>query len=210
MATTSSQTWNYIRFVGSGTGDSFKWSFATVRCMHCLNPQCVEVCPAKAITKYDDGPVVIDQEKCVGCRYCVSACPFNVPRIDPDDGKAYKCNMCMDRIKEGLKPSCVKACPTEALQFGDRDTMLAVARARKDAIGSYIYGDYENGGTSVFIVSKVSPTDLGYSTVPAERPLLQTSRGWLKTLTLVGLVGMVGLAAVMAVASRGKKEVKEV
>lgn len=207
----SSQTWTYIRFVGKGTGEAFAWHFATLRCMHCLDPQCVEVCPVKAITKYDEGPVVIDQSKCIGCRYCVSACPFGVPRIDPTDGKAYKCTMCADRIKEGLEPACVKTCPTGALKFGERQTMLDAARSAKAAIGSgYIYGWDENGGTSVFIVSKLSPTELGYPAVPAERPLLTNLREWLKPLTIAALVAIVGLSAVIAVRSRRPKEaVKE-
>jgi formate dehydrogenase iron-sulfur subunit len=135
------------------------------QCRHCLDPACASACPVGALHSTDLGPVVYDRDKCLGCRYCMMACPFGIPRYDWDQRVPYvrKCIMCYDRIKDGKQPACTSACPTEATIFGDRDKLLAVARQRiNDNPGKYIdrvWGEHEVGGTSVLYLSDI---DLGF------------------------------------------------
>jgi anaerobic dimethyl sulfoxide reductase subunit B (iron-sulfur subunit) len=94
-------------------------------CMHCQNPVCTQVCPAGAITKRDDGIVLIDQDKCIGCRYCSWACPYGAPQFDAAQGVMTKCTMCADLVDKGERPACVEACPYRALDFGPLDELEA-------------------------------------------------------------------------------------
>jgi len=127
------------------------------RCMHCLDPACVKACPFGAITKSEDGPVIIDHEKCTGCQLCVKACPWNIPKFSLEAKKVYKCDFCYGRILNGLSPACTEACPTEALKFGDRDELLKEAKAKK----KYVYGEAEAGGTSLIYASNEPLTKIG-------------------------------------------------
>lgn len=95
----------------------------SVSCMHCENPLCMEVCPAAAITKGDDGIVLIDADRCIGCRYCEWACPYGAPQFDEDAGAMTKCNMCVDLVAKGQDPECVSACVMRALDFGELEEM---------------------------------------------------------------------------------------
>lgn len=139
-------------------------------CMHCLEPDCVSACPVGAWSKREDGPVVYDEKKCIGCRYCMNACPFSVPHFDWDKGLlggalVHKCTMCVQRLDEGKEPACVQTCPTGALKFGERQDLIVEAHARIQAHpGRYVdhvYGESENGGTSYLILSHVPFADLG-------------------------------------------------
>lgn len=204
------QTYNYIRFVAKGTGKDFGWHYATSRCMHCLQPACASVCPVKAITKCQEGPVVVDQSKCIGCKYCVAACPFGIMRYDTTKNKVSKCTLCADRIKEGLQPACTQACPTEALKFGDREDIVREAEVRRVEIGSYTYGKEEAGGTSVIVVSKIAPTELGYPSVIKDIPTHITLRNWLKPLAVLAPLAAVGMSAVIALAQFRMRRSEEV
>ena len=107
-------------------------------CMHCNEPDCLSACPVGAYTKRPDGPVIYDSKKCIGCRYCMNACPFGVPHFDYDKGLidgAFidKCSMCTQRIDVGLEPACVATCPTGALMFGERDALMKYAHDRLTA-----------------------------------------------------------------------------
>ena len=139
-------------------------------CMHCEYPDCVSACPVGAHSKRADGPTVYDPNKCIGCRFCMNACPFGVPHFDHDKGLldgAFidKCTMCTQRVDVGLEPACVATCPTDALVFGERADLLQEAHARiANHPGRYInhvYGETENGGTSYLILSHVPFTELG-------------------------------------------------
>jgi formate dehydrogenase iron-sulfur subunit len=142
--------------------------FARMSCMHCLDPSCVSACLVGAITKTPQGPVVYDQDKCIGCRYCMLACPFQVPRYEWDEVVPFvkKCDMCAERQADGLQPACVDACPGGALRFGERGALLKEAQ---DIIaagrGTYIpriWGNHEFGGTSVLYVSDVDLDGMGW------------------------------------------------
>jgi formate dehydrogenase iron-sulfur subunit len=108
--------------------------------MHCAEPGCLEACPAPgAIVQYANGIVDFNSEHCIGCGYCVTGCPFDVPRISEVDGKSYKCTLCSDRVFHGLEPACVKSCPTGSIMFGTRDDMLDLAETRTDFLKSRGY-----------------------------------------------------------------------
>ncbi|RTR30158.1 4Fe-4S dicluster domain-containing protein [Shewanella atlantica] len=107
-------------------------------CMHCENPACLMVCPAKAYHVRDDGIVVLDREKCTGCGLCASACPYSAVSIREDDGKADKCNMCVELLDRGMKPACVTGCPVQCIETGNIDEVLKKPSASKEGVG---YGD---------------------------------------------------------------------
>ena len=121
-------------------------------CMHCEYPSCAAICPVEAITKCGEGPAVIDKDSCIGCEYCMYACPWGVISKDEASGKASKCTMCSDRVSVGQSPFCVQACPVSALEFGPREEMSAKAKARAAEVGGYLYGDREAAGTQVLSV----------------------------------------------------------
>jgi formate dehydrogenase iron-sulfur subunit len=142
-------------------GLSTRW--ARNSCMHCESPICAAVCPVEAITKYDEGPVVINPEVCIGCEYCIYACPWGalskedirgVISKDKPSGKAAKCTMCSDRVAHDQSPFCVQACPVEALDFGLKGEIYAKAEERAGQVDGYVYGDKEAGGTQVVYVLK--------------------------------------------------------
>jgi formate dehydrogenase iron-sulfur subunit len=144
------------------------WVFGRQLCMHCLEPACVSVCPTVALKKTEIGPVVLDSDRCIGCRYCMLACPFLVPKYDYNllNPKISKCTMCHDRVTNDLRPACATVCPTSAISFGDRDEMLAEAKRRiadnPTRYVPHVYGEHEAGGTSVFHLSSVPFGELGY------------------------------------------------
>ncbi len=123
-------------------------------CMHCEFPMCAAVCPVEAITKYEEGPVVINQQLCIGCEYCIYACPWGVISKDDLTHKAAKCTMCSDRIAGNKSPFCVQACPVDALDFGLHEDMSAKAKTRAQEIAGYLYGGKEAGGTQLIYILK--------------------------------------------------------
>jgi len=157
-------------------------SYAKVQCMHCQDPSCVSACIVGALTKDDTGAVLYDVNKCIGCRYCMVACPFEIPAYeyhDPVTPRVMKCTFCYDRISQkGGIPGCAGICPTEALTFGKRKTLLTVAkeRVRKNP-GKYIdhvYGEKEVGGTSWLYISSVPFAMVNLPELP-EKPLPRLS-----------------------------------
>jgi len=139
-------------------------------CQHCQDPTCVSVCPVGAFEKTPEGPVLYDESKCIGCRYCMQACPFQVPRYEW--GSTYprvrKCIFCAGRLSEGLQPACAESCPTGATIFGEREELVRIAHQRMaenpDTYVPRIYGLEEVGGTSVLYLSSVPFEDLGFKT----------------------------------------------
>lgn len=138
------------------------------QCRHCQEPACVSVCPVGALHQTDMGAVVYDDYKCLGCRYCMMACPYGIPRYDWDQSVPYirKCILCYYNIEDGSinEPACTKTCPTKATIFGERDELIAEAKRRikaePDKYIDHVYGEHEVGGTNVFyITSKDCPLD---------------------------------------------------
>lgn len=133
-----------------------------VQCMHCDHPACVSACIVGAFSKHENGSVTWDSDMCIGCRYCMAACPFQVPAFEYDKAlqpMIMKCDFCFDRTKEGKLPACVSICPVEALTYGTRTELIKIARDRikrdPDRYLNHVFGEYEVGGTSwLYLASK--------------------------------------------------------
>ncbi|MDE2488992.1 MAG: 4Fe-4S dicluster domain-containing protein [Alphaproteobacteria bacterium] len=152
----SANTWRHVNFVersgengvreNSQTPFQSGWLMMSDVCKHCHNAPCLEACPTGAIFKTEFDTVVVQQDVCNGCGYCVPACPFGVVDISLLDGKAHKCTLCYDRLKGGLEPACAKACPTNSIQFGEMDDLVERAHKRVDELhergveGARLYG----------------------------------------------------------------------
>lgn len=147
--------------------DDKQTAFVKNQCMHCIDPACVSVCPVGALEKTSTGPVVYHPERCIGCRYCMAACPFGVPKSQWDSALPYirKCDFCADRLAAGKQPACGEACPTGALITGTRKKMLDIAHTRIKSSEAYIphvYGEFEAGGTNMIYISNVHYKKLGF------------------------------------------------
>jgi formate dehydrogenase iron-sulfur subunit len=178
-STKFSETWsnpryldadNYTRIifreVNSPEGN-IHWHFISRRCMHCLTPACVSACPVGALQKLPDGPVVYNDDRCIGCRYCMMACPFQIPKFEWSKAIPLirKCTFCADRLAINQEPACAASCPTGSLLFGDRNQLLKEAHRR---IGAYpgryypqVYGEKTGGGTSKLYLTAASFETLG-------------------------------------------------
>jgi len=174
----------WVEGVGvTGQFPDLERSTMVYHCMHCETPDCVSACPVGAYTKREDGPVLYNPEVCIGCRYCMNACPFGVPHFDYDKGLIEgafidKCFFCTQRLDVGQEPACVATCPTDAVIHGDRDELIKEARARiaahPDRYIDHVYGEYENGGTSYLVLSHVPFSELGLPDLP-EKPINKVS-----------------------------------
>lgn len=152
---------------------------AKKQCMHCLQPACGAACLTRAMYKTEEGPVIWREDKCMGCRFCMVSCPFDIPKFEYDspNPRIQKCVLCWERLKEGEAPACVQNCPAKALSFGPRSELLETARQRiyaePEKYVHHIYGEHEAGGTSVLYLAAVPfeqlgfPTDLGTEAYPA-------------------------------------------
>ena len=164
-------------------------------CQHCIKPACESACPVKAIKKYPEGPVVINDKKCIGCKYCYMSCPYRVPRFDFSKRITRKCTMCYDRIPDA-KPACVAACPVYALDFGLKDDMLKKAKKRVDVVGGYLLGEHEAGGTDFLTILRTKPEDIGLVVAPKKvisddlDKIRITSYGFTGAAVLTGLMYM--------------------
>jgi formate dehydrogenase iron-sulfur subunit len=126
--------WRHVAFVESASDGDVRWLMASDVCKHCTHAACLDVCPTGALVRTEFGSVIVQADVCNGCAYCVSACPFGVIDRREDDGRAWKCTMCYDRLRGGLEPACAKACPTDSIQFGPLDELRAIAQARLDEL----------------------------------------------------------------------------
>ncbi|MDX2436116.1 MAG: 4Fe-4S dicluster domain-containing protein [Acidobacteriota bacterium] len=170
------------------------------QCRHCLDPECVSVCIVGALKKTPEGPVTYDRDICIGCRYCLIACPWEIPRYSWEDTVPYvqKCDFCYSRVMDGEVPACVEACPTQATIFGDRDELLAEAHRRiaaePDKYIDKVWGEAEVGGTSVLYISDVdlNLTDLEVG-ISSKEPMPHRTTKILHKMPTV----FVGMAALM-------------
>ncbi len=145
--------------------------FVRKLCMHCEDPACASACPVGALTKLPLGPVVYNADKCIGCRYCMIACPYSVPRYQWSKLAPFvkKCDLCAERLRKGGQPACTEACPVQASVFGDRDALINEAWTRIRGDSSYvphIYGVEEAGGSCVLFISDVPFEALGMRAAP--------------------------------------------
>jgi formate dehydrogenase iron-sulfur subunit len=169
------------------------WRFTKQQCLHCQQPACVSACFSKALQKTNEGAVVYYPHLCVGCRYCMVACPFDIPRYEWD--KTFplvtKCQMCSTRIVRGEAPACVCVCPTGAMEFGERDFLLEKAHTKIAKDSSYrknIYGEKEIGGTSWLYISDIAFHKLGFKTDIGNDALPMYSHNYLKYIPGIALV----------------------
>ena len=199
----TAKSWTVMRFAEVEENGRLEWLIRKDGCMHCADPGCLKACPAPgAIIQYANGIVDFHQENCIGCGYCVTGCPFNIPRISKEDSKAYKCSLCSDRVAVGQAPACAKACPTGAIQFGSKEQMKDYADKRIGDLKSRGYdkaGLYDPpgvGGTHVMYVLRHADAPEAYSGLPRDpsiSPLVGLWKGAFKPLALLG-IGFTALA----------------
>jgi len=158
--------WTVVNKFETDSGDVY----VKKQCMHCGQPACAAACPTNAMEKTHEGPVIWHGDRCMGCRYCMVACPFEIPKFEYDNPnpKIQKCIMCYDRLQEGKKPACVEACPRDALVFGTKKELMEIARERiarnPEKYVHHIYGQYEAGGTDWIYLSAVPFDQIGFRT----------------------------------------------
>ncbi|MEN8808305.1 MAG: 4Fe-4S dicluster domain-containing protein, partial [Desulfobacterales bacterium] len=182
------------------------------QCNHCLEPACASACFVSAFKKTETGAVTYDESVCVGCRYCMIACPFEIPTYEYDKAltpRIRKCTLCYPRIVKGLLPGCVEACPTEALTYGKRNDLLRLARGRIHQYpGRYIdhiYGEHEMGGTSWLYLSGVPFRDLAMREDLGNIPAPSLTNGALKVVPIVAGMWPVLLTGIYAISKRKDK-----
>lgn len=186
--------------------------FAKKQCNHCLEPACASACFVKAFTKTPEGPVVYNPKICVGCRYCMIACPFEIPSYEYDNAfspTVRKCTLCYPRIKKGLLPGCVDACPTEALVFGKRSDLLKAARQRiagfPNRYVDHIYGEREMGGGHWLYLSHVPFEQIGMREDLGTTAAGELTKGALGAVPMVVGLWPVLLTGIYAIGKRKEK-----
>ena len=177
-----------------------------VQCMHCEHPPCVSACIVGALRKHPDGPVTYNASACIGCRYCIIACPFQIPAYEYENvltPQVRKCTLCLERtIENGQLPSCVEICPTEAILFGPREELISIAHERitkhPDRYIDHVYGEHEAGGTSWMYISNQPFNEIGFPELDDKSPAELTEsiqhgifKGFSGPIMLFGLLGII-------------------
>jgi formate dehydrogenase iron-sulfur subunit len=194
----SDRSWTLMRFAEvENTKGDLEWLIRKDGCMHCADPGCLKACPSPgAIVQYSNGIVDFHEENCIGCGYCVTGCPFDIPRISKKDKKAYKCTLCSDRVAVGLEPACIKACPTGALVFGTKDDMKLHAAERIEDLKSRgfeqagLYDPVGVGGTHVMYVLHHADQPELYNDLPKDphiSPMVRAWKGFTKPLAVAAM-----------------------
>jgi formate dehydrogenase iron-sulfur subunit len=211
----TANVWNLIKFKEHETELGLHWLMRKDQCMHCAEPGCLIACPAPgAIVQYANGIVDFHQDECIGCGYCMTGCPFNVPKFATESRRVYKCTLCTDRVSTGLQPACVKACPTSCLQFGTKDAMLEIAHRRVDQLKANgfaeaaVYDPPGVGGTSVVTVLAFGNQPELYG-LPRDPVVPVAVRLWKQPLKWAGNLAIVGglVAAMLHFVRFGRKQV---
>jgi formate dehydrogenase iron-sulfur subunit len=206
MPTTEWNYWNLIKFNEHQRDDGkLMWLMRKDQCMHCEDSGCLRACPSDgAIVKYANGIVDFQQDNCIGCGYCVSGCPFDIPKFNPQTKKVYKCTLCSDRVGSGLEPACIKSCPTGCLHFGTKEDMTAMAEARAEQLRTVsgfkdagVYDPQSIGGTHViYVLHDITSPEL-YGGLPANPQVAPSYTVWKWLVKPAGLVmAVIGLAGV--------------
>lgn len=192
------KSWTIMRFAEyeNPAGD-LEWLIRKDGCMHCEDPGCLKACPSPgAIVQYTNGIVDFHEENCIGCGYCVTGCPFDVPRISEKDKKAYKCTLCSDRVAVGQEPACAKTCPTGAIVFGTKEDMQHHAEERIEDLKSRgfenagLYDPAGVGGTHVMYVLHHADKPELYSDLPKDpqiSPMVSLWKGVAKPLGVAAM-----------------------
>ena len=206
---TTENQWSSIDRYDTSRGEVF----VKRQCMHCVEPACAAGCLTQALTKTDEGPVVWVADRCMGCRYCMVSCPFEMPRFEYGSAnpKIAKCRMCHEKVLaegDGALPACVENCPNEALTFGRRGELLEEARRRiyqnpGDYV-SHVYGEHEAGGTGWLYLSPVPFEELGFRTDLGTGSYPEKTRGFLTAVPMVLLLWPAFLMALRR--STGREE----
>jgi formate dehydrogenase iron-sulfur subunit len=212
------RSWTVMRFYEEELpGKGLQWLIVKDGCLHCEDPGCLRACPAPgAIVQFANGIVDFQQENCIGCGYCQTGCPFNIPRYSMKDQKAYKCTLCSDRVAVGLEPACIKTCPTQALTFGSKEDMLELASERVAELTergfqkASIYDPSGVGGTHVlYVLPHGEPELYRLPKNPEVSPLVALWRsGVARALGVVTMVSVV-VAGIFHYMKVGPLEVDE-
>ena len=184
---TSDKQWMVVNKHETEKGDVF----VKKQCMHCYQAACAIACPTEAMKQNSKGPVTWDGDKCLGCRYCMTSCPFDMPKFEYNswNPKIQKCTMCFERLEAGQKPACVMACPTDTLMFGTRVKNLEIARHRiyshPDKYVHQIYGEHEVGGTGYIYLSAVPFDQLGFRSDLGTTPYPEYTKEFLYAVPMI-------------------------
>jgi formate dehydrogenase beta subunit len=201
MPETAWNYWNLIQFREHVQPDgTLQWLMRKDQCMHCADPGCLAACPAdNAIVQYQNGIVDFQQDYCIGCQYCVTGCPFNIPKFNPQTKKMFKCTLCNDRVSQGLEPACIKACPTGCLHFGTKEDMSALAETRAAQLREHtshtsagVYDPQGVGGASVIYVLHDITNPEAYGGLPKNPRVPLSVRLWKGPLKWLGNLAMIG------------------
>jgi formate dehydrogenase iron-sulfur subunit len=219
MPETAWNFWNLIKFNEVETDGGLQWLMRKDQCMHCEEPGCLIACPADgAIVQYTNGIVDFNQANCIGCQYCVTGCPFNIPKFNEATKKVYKCTLCSDRVGAGLEPACIKSCPTGCLHFGSKEDMKFEAEKRVTQLkgnGHADAGVYDPAGvqgTHVIYVLGDAKHPENYGGLPADPRVPIFVKLWKGPLKWLGGIGMMAgvLGVFMHYVRFGPKEVDKV
>lgn len=198
----SAKSWTVMRFAEVEMDNKLEWLIRKDGCMHCADPGCLAACPAEgAIIQYANGIVDFQSEHCIGCGYCIAGCPFNIPRINKEDNRAYKCTLCVDRVSVGQEPACVKTCPTGAIHFGTKDEMKTLAQERVAELNTRgfahagLYDPAGVGGTHVMYVLQHADQPRLYHGLPDNPVISPTVRFWKGVWKPLATVGFVAIFA---------------
>jgi formate dehydrogenase beta subunit len=190
--------WNLIRFNERDFDGGIVWLMRKDQCMHCDEPGCLAACPAPgAIVQYGNGIVDVNPDQCIGCKYCETGCPFDVPKFSATTGKMSKCTLCVDRVSVGLEPACVKSCPTGCLHFGTKDDMVALGNIRVGQLKANgfaqatLYDPQGVHGTSVVTVLAHGDHPEWYG-LPADPHVPWGVKLWKNVLRPIGAVAIIG------------------
>ena len=202
--------------VAQAVADMSRWIFMSDVCKHCTHAGCMDACPTGALIRTEFETVIVQQDVCNGCGYCVPSCPFGVIVRDHQDGRAAKCTLCYDRLQDGLEPACAKACPTDSIQFGPYDELLDVAQRRvatlheRGRTDAYLYGagdapgEEVAGGLGAFFLLTEPPERYGLP-AQADSPIQENVVTATAAAVGAGLAAAAGVAAAFAIAKRSEK-----
>lgn len=209
----SATDWRHVRFIEqiNENRTRARWLFDSDSCKHCTDAGCLNACPTSAIIRTGMGNVIVQQDVCIGCKYCIPSCPFGVIAFSEKTGTVHKCTLCNDRIHNGLGTACAKACPTGSISFGEvaelkkrADKRLAQLKALGDT-GANIYGYTEAGGLNVFYLLLDRPSVYGLP----EKPVVPQRRLPVSSAVTIAAAVGVGVAALVSFRERGARKDEE-